>query len=189
MVISTGNLPATNLFPSLPLASWQDTYIVLHLWTQIVGKIRLALSPNINHWWQSTLYVTPRGLTTGTIPYQTRTFEIRFDFIESQLHIEASNGSIQKIDLITRSVAEFYHAVIAALKAITSGRLRQRYPSFNLDDAPRNRRSVGGAYRNDNRVRARRATFCLRSRIRPPLLADLSSSRSNYDDLSSGFYR
>jgi Family of unknown function (DUF5996) len=57
MVISTGNLPATTLFPSLPLASWQDTYTVLHLWTQIVGKIRLALSPNINHWWQSTLPV------------------------------------------------------------------------------------------------------------------------------------
>ncbi len=115
MVISTVNLPATR-FPSLPLASWQDTNTVLHLWTQIVGKIRLALSPYINHWWQSTLYVTPRGLTTGTIPYQTRTFEIRFDFIESQLYIEASDGSIQKIDLVTRSVAEFYHAVMAALK-------------------------------------------------------------------------
>jgi hypothetical protein len=118
MVISTVNLPATSLFPSLPLASWQDTYTVLHLWTQIVGKIRLALSPKINHWWQSTLYVTPRGLTTGTIPYKTRTFEIRFDFIDCQLHIEASDGAIQKIDLVTRSVSEFYDAVMAALKTI-----------------------------------------------------------------------
>lgn len=118
MIISTGNLPATTLFPSLQLASWQDTYTVLHLWTQIVGKIRLALSPKINHWWQSTLYVTPRGLTTGTIPYQTRTFEIRFDFIESQLCIEASDGATQKIDLVTRSVSEFYDAVMAALKAV-----------------------------------------------------------------------
>ncbi|WP_404790703.1 DUF5996 family protein [Altericista sp. CCNU0014] len=118
MVVSTGNLPSKTLFPSLPLSSWQDTYTVLHLWTQIVGKIRLALSPKINHWWQSTLYVTPRGLTTGTIPYQTRIFEIRFDFINSQLHIEASDGAIQKINLVTRSVAEFYHAVMAALKAI-----------------------------------------------------------------------
>jgi Family of unknown function (DUF5996) len=118
MAISTSNLPSTTLFPSLPLASWQDTYTVLHLWTQIVGKIRLALSPKINHWWQSTLYVTPRGLTTGTIPYKTRTFEIRFDFIDCQLHIEASDGAIQKIDLVARSVAEFYQAVMTALKAI-----------------------------------------------------------------------
>ena len=118
MVISTGNLPATNLFPSLPLSSWQDTYTVLHLWTQIVGKIRLALSPNINHWWQSTLYVTPRGLTTGAIPDRTRTFEIRFDFIDSHLHIEVSDGATQKIDLVTRSVAEFYRVVMAALKAL-----------------------------------------------------------------------
>jgi Family of unknown function (DUF5996) len=118
MVISTGNLPSTTLFPSLSLASWQDTYTVLHLWTQIVGKIRLALSPKINHWWQSTLYVTPRGLTTGTIPYKTRTFEIRFDFVDCQLHIEASDGATQKIDLVTRSVAEFYDAVMTALKAI-----------------------------------------------------------------------
>jgi Family of unknown function (DUF5996) len=118
MVISTSNLPATSIFPSLPLASWQDTYTVLHLWTQIVGKIRLALSPNINHWWQSTLYVTPRGLTTGTISYQTRTFEIRFDFIESQLCIETSDGATHKIDLVTRSASEFYDAVMAALKAV-----------------------------------------------------------------------
>jgi hypothetical protein len=116
MVISTGNLSPTARLPSLPLSSWQDTYTVLHLWTQIVGKIRLTLSPNINHWWQSTLYVTPRGLTTGTIPYQTRTFEIRFDFTLSQLYIEASDGATQKIELVTRSVAEFYRAVMAALK-------------------------------------------------------------------------
>jgi Family of unknown function (DUF5996) len=96
MAISTNNLPSTTLFPSMPLPSWQDTYTILHLWTQIVGKIRLALSPKINHWWQSTLYVTPRGLTTGTIPYQTRIFEIRFDFIDCQLHIESSDGATQK---------------------------------------------------------------------------------------------
>jgi Family of unknown function (DUF5996) len=118
MVISTSNQPSTNLFPSLPLAEWQDTYTALHLWTQIVGKIRLALSPKINHWWQSTLYITPRGLTTGTIPSKPHTFEIRFDFIDHQLHIEASDGAIQKIDLIPRSTADFYQAVMAALKAI-----------------------------------------------------------------------
>ncbi len=112
------NLSSTILLPSLPLAEWQETYTTLHLWTQIVGKIRLTLAPKINHWWQSTLYVTPRGLTTGTIPYQTRTFEMRFDFIDHQLHIEASDGATQNIELVSRSVANFYQAVMAALKAI-----------------------------------------------------------------------
>ena len=118
MVISTSNSPSKLLLPSLPLADWQDTYTTLHLWTQIVGKIRLALSPAVNHWWHSTLYVTPRGLTTGTIPYQTRAVEIRFDFIDRQLHIESSDGASQTVELMPRSVADFYQAVMAALKAI-----------------------------------------------------------------------
>jgi Family of unknown function (DUF5996) len=118
MVISTSNSPSELLLPSLPLAEWQDTYTTLHLWTQIVGKIRLALSPSVNHWWHSTLYVTPRGLTTGTMPYKTRSVEIRFDFIDHQLHIESSDGATQTVELMPRSVADFYQAVMAALKAI-----------------------------------------------------------------------
>lgn len=112
------NLSSTILLPSLPLAEWQETYATLHLWTQIVGKIRLTLMPKINHWWQSTLYVTPRGLTTGTIPYKTRTFEMRFDFFAHQLHIETSDRAAQSIELVPRSVADFYQAVMAALAAI-----------------------------------------------------------------------
>jgi Family of unknown function (DUF5996) len=115
MVISASNSPA-EILPSLPLAEWQDTYTTLHLWTQIVGKIRLALAPTINHWWHSTLYVTPRGLTTGMIPYRHRAFEIRFDFIDRQLHIESSDGVTEQIALVSRSVADFYQAVMAALK-------------------------------------------------------------------------
>jgi Family of unknown function (DUF5996) len=118
MLISTANSPPKLLLPSLPLAEWQDTHTTLHLWTQIVGKIRLALSPTVNHWWHSTLYVTPRGLTTGTIPYKNRALEIRFDFIDRQLHIESSDGATQTVDLMSRSVADFYQAVMAALKAI-----------------------------------------------------------------------
>ncbi len=114
----TPHPPPAALLPSLPVAEWQDTYTTLHLWTQIVGKIRLALMPAINHWWQSTLYVTPRGLTTGTIPYKTRTFEIRFDFLEHQLRLEASDGASRSIKLAPRSVADFYRAVMAALKDI-----------------------------------------------------------------------
>ena len=118
MVISTSNSPSKLLLPNLPLADWQDTYTTLHLWTQIVGKIRLALSPAVNHWWHSTLYVTPRGLTTGTIPYKTRAVEIRFDFIDRQLHIESSDGASQTVELMPRSVADFYQAVMTALKEI-----------------------------------------------------------------------
>lgn len=114
----TYHLPPTTLLPSLPLAEWQETYTTLHLWAQIVGKIRLALMPPINHWWQSTLYVTPRGLTTGTIPCHTRTLEIRFDFIDHQLQIETSDGASRRIPLAPRSVADFYQAVMASLKEI-----------------------------------------------------------------------
>lgn len=71
-----------DIWPPLPVSAWQDTHDTLHLWTQIIGKIRLVLTPKVNHWWHSTLYVTPRGLTTSTIPYQTRTFQITFDFFD-----------------------------------------------------------------------------------------------------------
>lgn len=103
---------------SLPLAAWQDTYTTLHLWTQIIGKIRLALAPHLNHWWQATLYVTPRGLTTSAIPYGGKSFEIRFDFIDHQLRIETSDGTIQTIPLAPRSVADFYQEVMNTLSAI-----------------------------------------------------------------------
>lgn len=103
------------IWPSLPLAAWQDTYETLHLWTQIVGKIRLALAPKLNHWWHSTLYVTPRGLTTSAIPYGTRTFEISFDFIDHHLQIQTSDGTTRTIALVPRSVADFYQDVIDTL--------------------------------------------------------------------------
>ena len=105
-------------WPSLPLAAWQDTYETLQLWTQIVGKIRLALAPKLNHWWHSTLYVTPRGLTTSAIPYGTRTFEISFDFIDHHLQIETSDGTTRTIALFSRSVADFYQEVIGTLGEI-----------------------------------------------------------------------
>jgi hypothetical protein len=103
---------------SLPVAAWQDTYETLHLWTQIVGKIRMALAPKINHWWHSTLYVTPRGLTTSVMFYGTRTIQISFDFLDHQLHIETSDGITRRIPLIPRSVADFYQDVMGTLRAI-----------------------------------------------------------------------
>jgi hypothetical protein len=73
------------LWPALPLAAWSETYATLHMWTQIAGKIRLRLCPPANHWWQVTLHVTARGLTTTAMPYGQRTFQIDFDFIDRAL--------------------------------------------------------------------------------------------------------
>ncbi|RCJ40824.1 hypothetical protein A6770_37385 [Nostoc minutum NIES-26] len=109
----------TDIWLPLPVAAWQNTYETLHLWTQIVGKIRLALTPQINHWWHSTLYVTPNGLTTSTIPYGRRNFQITFNFVLHQLLIETSDGTTKIIELAPRSVANFYQAVINALKEIS----------------------------------------------------------------------
>src|SRR2546423_15076476 len=81
---------AGEVWPSLPYEEWKETYETLHMWTQVVGKVRLALSPMVNHWWQVTLYVTPRGLTTSPIPYGNRTFEILFDFIDHSLAVHTS---------------------------------------------------------------------------------------------------
>lgn len=107
-----------NQWPELPLAEWKDTYDTLHRWTQIVGKIRLALTPLQNHWWNSTLYVTPRGLTTSTMSYNGRLFQIDFDFIAHHLLIEATDGSVKTIALRSRSVSEFYQETMAALASL-----------------------------------------------------------------------
>ena len=103
------------VWPELNYADWKDTCATLHMWTQIVGKIRLTLSPWTNHSWHVTLYVTARGLTTLPIPHDTNTFEIRFDFIDHNLRILKSDGGHKTIELKPRSVADFYKAVMTAL--------------------------------------------------------------------------
>ena len=105
------------LWPALPLAEWQDTYRTLHMWTQIVGKVKLELNPYVNHWWQTALYVTTRGLTTGSLPTGRDTFEISFDFIDHQLLLSTSRGIVRAMPLIPRSVADFYHEFIGLLHA------------------------------------------------------------------------
>lgn len=107
----------TDLWPALPLNEWQDTYATLHMWTQIVGKIRLALAPPLNHWWHSTLYVTPRGLTTSAMPYQGRSLAIDFDFIDHTLKI-CTGEAVRTSVLGPRSVADFYREVMATLKEL-----------------------------------------------------------------------
>jgi hypothetical protein len=105
-------------WPELPLAAWKDTYATLHMWTQIVGKVRLALSPNINHWWGTALYVTARGLTTSAIPYAKGIFEIRFDFIAHALQIETSLGESRSFRLVPRTVADFYKEFRGAIESL-----------------------------------------------------------------------
>jgi Family of unknown function (DUF5996) len=102
-------------WPELPLAAWRDTYATLHMWSQIVGKVRLALSPRINHWWEVPLYVSAAGLTTSAIPYPGGIFEIEFDFIHHQLAIKTNHGTAATLELRARSVADFYREFMAAL--------------------------------------------------------------------------
>ncbi len=105
-------------WPALPLEGWQDTYDTLHMWTQIVGKIRKTLTPLVNHWWNVTLYLTARGLTTSLIPYGPRAFEIQFDFVDHKLDIWTSDGFTKRLDLTPRSVADFYEELMAALESL-----------------------------------------------------------------------
>ena len=106
------------LWPELPTAAWRDTYATLHLWTQIVGKIRLTKSPWLNHSWHVTLYVTARGLTTSPIPDGLRTFQIDFDFIDHALRISTSDGAERQFALAGHSVKSFHGAAMAALEEL-----------------------------------------------------------------------
>jgi hypothetical protein len=95
-------------WPSLAFDEWKDTYATLHMWTQIVGKIRLMQAPWLNHSWQVTLYLTARGLTTAVMPYATRSFQIDFDFIDHRLVVQTGEGAVETMDLQARPVADFY---------------------------------------------------------------------------------
>jgi hypothetical protein len=108
------NLPQ-NPWPELPTAAWRDSYATLHLWTQIIGKIRLTRAPWLNHSWHVTLYVTPRGLTTSPVPDGARSFQIDFDFIDHVLRISTSDGAERQFSLPGKSVASFYAATMVTL--------------------------------------------------------------------------
>src|SRR5215470_20254521 len=114
----TPQIDRAELWPALPYEAWRDTYQTLYMSTHIVGKVRMELSPFLNHWWHVTLYVTPRGLTTSAIPYQGGTFEVTFDFIEHNLSIRTSEGTTKVLPLIPRSVAAFYREFMACLHAL-----------------------------------------------------------------------
>jgi hypothetical protein len=108
-------LSTPEFWPALPLDEWQDTLATLHMYTQIVGKVRLALTPVVNHWWNVPLYVAACGLTTSRIPYGDSSFELWFDFIRHQLVLETCEGVLKTLPLIPRPVADFYREVMAML--------------------------------------------------------------------------
>jgi len=108
----------SNRWPALPLSEWKDTCATLHLWTQIVGKVRLALCAPTKHWWSTALYVTARDLTTSPIPYEKGIFEVHFDFINHALEIQTSLGDTRTFRLVPRTVAAFYEEFMAALHSL-----------------------------------------------------------------------
>jgi len=133
-------------WPELPLNSWRDTCATLHLWTQVVGKIRLRLTPLVNHWWNVPLYVTARGLTTSMIPYGERAFELLFDFLAHELVLESSDGTVKRLALRPMTVAEFYRDCLEMMRsagfAVSIWRMPVEIPNPIAFDEDR----VHGAY-------------------------------------------
>jgi len=116
--MSQFDMDRTECWPALPSKSWRDTCATLHMWTQIVGKVRLKLTPLVNHWWNVPLYVSARGLTTSRIPYGERSFEVWFDFVRHQLGLETSEGTMKTLPLAPRSVADFYREFMSMLDSV-----------------------------------------------------------------------
>src|SRR5262249_41651594 len=105
-------------WPALPLLAWQDTYHTLHMYTQIIGKVRLALSPMMNEWWQVPFYLTARGLGTSPIPHDHRSFDVELDFVDHEVVFRASDGRRRTIALVPRAVADFHAEVMRTLGAM-----------------------------------------------------------------------
>src|SRR5437016_11971726 len=116
--MSAQRVEQSESWPPLPLEEWWETYETMHRWAQIVGKTRLALAPMQNHWWQVVLYVTTRGLGTSPIPWQEKTFEIDFDFLDHKLVVRTNEGITRTMPLAPQSVADFYRDYMALLDSL-----------------------------------------------------------------------
>ena len=139
----------TERWPDLPYAAWKDTRDTLHLWMQIVGKIRLALTPWLNHSWHVALYVSARGLTTGPIPYRESTFQIEFDFLDHVLSVSTSDGDGRRLPLRPMAVADFYVQVFAALGELGIDVAITTMPCEIVDCVPFDRDRAHAAYDPD----------------------------------------
>jgi hypothetical protein len=133
-------------WPALPLEAWADSCATLHMWAQIVGKIRLRESAPINHGWHSTLYVTARGLTTTPIPHGLRAFQIDFDFIDHELTVNVSDGTTARVALEPQTVAMFYRRVMGALRGLDLDVKIHHRPNEVPDPIPFERDEVHRAY-------------------------------------------
>jgi hypothetical protein len=138
--------PRDDVWPDLPYAAWRDTCATLHLWTQIVGKIRLARTPWLNHSWHVTLYVSGRGLTTSPIPFGERTLEIEFDFIDHVLWLRTNDGRFRQVVLQPQPVAMFFTEVMAALDGLGMSVRINQTPSEIADGIRFSEDSVHAAY-------------------------------------------
>jgi len=140
-------------WPPLPYPEWKDTLATLHLWTQIVGKIRLAQAPWTNHSWHVPFYVTSRGLTTSPMPYGTRTFEITFDFLAHELLIQTGEGAVASLQLAPRTVADFYRELFGRLGALGLDIRIRTLPSEIPDAIPFELDREHGAYEAEHAIR------------------------------------
>ena len=138
--------PLSEAWPTLPLEAWKDTYATLHMWTQIVGKIRLVQSPWVNHSWHVTLYVTSRGLTTGPVPHGSRTFNIDFDFMEHGLTVQSSDGLRSRVALQPQSVAAFYASLMTEMEKLDLRVDIDRKPNEVADPIPFDQDEIHRAY-------------------------------------------
>lgn len=145
-------------WPALPLAEWQETLDTLHRWTQLVGKTRLALVPPVNHWWHVTLRVGARGLVAPAMPYEGRTIEIGFDFIDQALVVCTSDGAVRGFALEPRSVADFYRVYLRTLEELGIHVPIWRRPVELPDDLPFDEDQVHRSYDGEH---ARRCWLAL----------------------------
>ncbi|MFE7565374.1 DUF5996 family protein [Streptomyces sp. NPDC057539] len=128
-MVTTEARRRAGMWPRLRLAEWAETRDTLHMWTQIVGKVRLAHAPLLNHWWQVTFYVSPRGLTTSAIPHDAGAFDIEFDFIDHVLSLRTSDGGARRIALESMPVADFHARVLRALAELDVPTTIQGHPN------------------------------------------------------------
>jgi Family of unknown function (DUF5996) len=135
-----------DIWPALPLEAWADTCATLHMWTQIVGKIRLRESAPVNHGWHSTFYVTPRGITTSAIPHRTRIFQIDFDFVAHALIVQVSDGQSARIALEPQTTAAFYRRLMDTLRSLGLDVHIYAKPNEVVDPIPFDRDEVHRAY-------------------------------------------
>ncbi|MGD9765626.1 MAG: DUF5996 family protein [Candidatus Binatia bacterium] len=140
---------ASSAWPSLPLDAWSDTYATLHLWTQIVGKVRLAQSPWLNHSWHVTLYVTARGLSTSPIPHGTRAFQIDLDFVDHRVIVQSSDGRLAGFPLEPQSVARFYRRLMQELGELDLEVSISKRPNEVPDPIPFDQDEIHRSYDRD----------------------------------------